>query len=479
MLLVSLRPFAFAFAPKHHNINWRLAGTYFRYKRMSPPLLGVNNISRSEVSTTVSAIAVGEHHDVYAAETMKPTAKLVAATSQSLTECGARVRSGHLVSFPTETVYGLGCHALDPVAVQCVFDAKERPLSDPLIVHVAQAEQALELWDASSSTNEGNQSKELENRVLQVLTSTFFPGPLTIVAQAKPSVPQIIMANTGYVACRSPSHPIARALISYAQCPIAAPSANKFGHVSPTLAKHVMDDLGEEDVWIVDPSLGSLDKIDKSEHEVSGDNTDNAVCQVGVESTVAKVQTTTDNNNGKSLGCISILRHGAISSNSIREALKKANLDEYFEVKDSVQYTPENVNNVAPGQTVKHYSPHVPCFMISLDRQRSSSVQLLDEETAILAKSVIIDYAGKLSHYKQYALAYRDLSSSGDAKQAAANVFETLRWTESVEGAIRVFVPDLSSEVSNVHVREEDALVLAVKDKLTRAASGVTVGVFQ
>jgi tRNA A37 threonylcarbamoyladenosine synthetase subunit TsaC/SUA5/YrdC len=316
-------------------------------------------------------------------------------------------------------------------------------------------------------------SLELESRALKILTESFFPGPLTVVARAKPSIPQIIMANTGYVACRSPSHPIARALISYAQCPIAAPSANKFGHVSPTLAKHVMDDLGEEDVWIVDPSLGSLDGADRLERG-STDETYSAVCQVGVESTVAKVQTSIQ--NGEVAGCISILRHGAVSSNSIREALKRANLDGYFEVKDCLQYTPESVNNVAPGQTVKHYSPNVPCFMISLEKQQSTSAS--DEEKTTLAKSVVVDYAGKLSHYKQYALAYRDLSSSGDAKRAAANVFETLRWTETVEGATRVFVPDLSSEVGDVKVREE-ALVLAVKDKLTRAASGAVVGVFQ
>lgn len=450
---------SFAFAPTHHNCKF--SSTSSCDKSMSPSLSGTT------LSLKASTSIMGEQ-DMSAS---KQKAKLVSANSQSLTDCGSRLRSGHLVSFPTETVYGLGCHALDPVAVQRVFDAKERPLSDPLIVHVVKAGQALELWDASSSTDT-NKSLDLEKQVLQVLTASFFPGPLTIVARAKPTVPQIIMANTGYVACRSPSHPIARALISYAQCPIAAPSANKFGHVSPTLAQHVMDDLGEEDVWIVDPSLGRLDEEDRIEHGSNDEN--NAVCQVGVESTVAKVQITDD---AQKVGCISVLRHGAISSNAIREALKMANLDEYFEVKDSVQYTPENVNNVAPGQTVKHYSPNVPCFMMSLERQQSTSVTDTDRET--LAKSVVIDYAQNLSHYKQYALAYRDLSPSGDPLRAAANVFETLRWTETVEGATRVFVPDLSSAVENAGARDEEALVLAVKDKLHRAASGVVVGVFQ
>ncbi|EED93447.1 predicted protein [Thalassiosira pseudonana CCMP1335] len=369
-------------------------------------------------------------------------AKLVPATLPSLTTAGERLRSGHLVSFPTETVYGLGCHALDPVAVQRVFDAKERPLSDPLIVHV--------------TSQQIQQMQQLEKQALQTLTASFFPGPLTIVAKAKPSIPQILMANTGYVACRSPSHPIARALIKCAKCPIAAPSANKFGHVSPTLARHVMDDLGREDVWI----------------------SDSAVCQVGVESTVAK-------DNGF-VGSITVLRHGAISSAAIRVALKQSNLDQYFDVKDAVQYTPENVNNVAPGQTVKHYSPNVPCFMVGSSRQQSADTTAVvtEEEKSILSQSVIIDYAQSLLHYQPHALAYRDLSTDGNSNIAASNVFAVLRWSESIEGAIRVFVPEIvledgEEEGRSVGGKGEGALVLAVKDKLTRAASGVVVDKFK
>jgi L-threonylcarbamoyladenylate synthase len=428
-------------------------------------------------------------------------AKLVPATLPSLTTAGERLRSGHLVSFPTETVYGLGCHALDPVAVQRVFDAKERPLSDPLIVHVVRGEDALELWDASSATSpdtdDGEQTsqqiqqmQQLEKQVLQTLTASFFPGPLTIVAKAKPSIPQILMANTGYVACRSPSHPIARALIKCAKCPIAAPSANKFGHVSPTLARHVMDDLGREDVWIVDPLLGV--ELGDDEDVVSvgvEDKSDGAVCQVGVESTVAKVEMNSDNNGEQDngiVGSITVLRHGAISSAAIRVALKQSNLDQYFDVKDAVQYTPENVNNVAPGQTVKHYSPNVPCFMVGSSRQQSADTTAVvtEEEKSILSQSVIIDYAQSLLHYQPHALAYRDLSTDGNSNIAASNVFAVLRWSESIEGAIRVFVPEIvledgEEEGRSVGGKGEGALVLAVKDKLTRAASGVVVDKFK
>mmetsp|Transcript_14581 Transcript_14581/g.31714 ORF Transcript_14581/g.31714 Transcript_14581/m.31714 type:complete len:545 (-) Transcript_14581:134-1768(-) len=465
-----------------------LKGRVISSSNRSMSSLSMSAVERAPSATTTSSSP---------SKNKAMVAKLVSAALPSLDQCGERLRSGDLVSFPTETVYGLGCHALDPVAVQKVFDAKERPLSDPLIVHVTRSEDALELWAASSSLADETenstmqQQRIIEKQALSALTQSFFPGPLTIVARAHPSIPQIIMANTGYVACRSPSHPVARALIQAAKVPIAAPSANKFGHVSPTMAQHVMDDLGMEDVWIVDPSLG-VDANDNGMVQETG-HASTTVCQVGVESTVAKIEmnsnaTTGGSSSSKVMGSITILRHGAISSQSIREALEKADLSQYFLVSDSVKFTSEKVNNVAPGQTVKHYSPNVPCFMISSLRQIQSNdevnteqPQLDDEELTILSQSVIIDYGKRLSHYQKYALAYRDLSSDGNPSMAASNVFETLRWSETVEGAIRVFVPELvfgNDESGGVEARD-GALVLAVKDKMTRAASAVVVKVFQ
>lgn len=452
-----------------HQQRSALAAFSFVANRMSPP----HSDSATILMSVVEDAGVSVHDEKSSAE-MK--ARLMPATQSSFDECGQRLRDGNLVSFPTETVYGLGCHALDPKAVQKVFDAKERPLSDPLIVHVTKSEDALELWDASTSIDRSEmivgvehqqKMKQIEKKALHVLTETFFPGPLTLVARAHPSIPQILMANTGFVACRSPSHPIARALIAAAQVPIAAPSANKFGHVSPTLAEHVMDDLGEEDVWIVDPCSGVSG-------EGLGEQLDHSpVCQVGVESTVAKVEMNMSTNSLGVFGSITILRHGAISSSSIRDALAKNGLSEYFEISDSVRFTSEKVNNVAPGQTVKHYSPNVPCFMVDARRQwQQSSHELSQKEKVILSQSVIIDFGKRLSGYQQHVLAYRDLSVEGDASMAASSVFETLRWSERIQGATRVFVPDI------IFDNNEDALGLAVKDKLTRAASAVIVNTF-
>ncbi len=472
-----------------------------------------------------------------ATETSMATAKLIPSNKESLAKAGERIRCGHLVSFPTETVYGLGCHALDPIAVNKVFQAKERPLTDPLIVHVNEADSALKLWDASSSSssptakNENDQNnnlnhKDIESRALRALTSQFWPGPLTIVARASPTVvPPIIMANTGYVACRSPSHPIARALIQCSAVPIAAPSANKFGHVSPTKASHVLDDLGMEDVWIVDPDLNHLDDLENdrtvnvtvNNGNGNGNGTGNTgvVCDVGVESTVAKVELSLSNRGAQvqaqggakvlPQGSITVLRHGAVSTQDIAKCLKKYGLDQYFQVQSKRQATDENdssVNHVAPGQTIRHYSPNVQSYMVSPEKynrctrryENSNSNEngdddndlhvasiLSEEELSNVRSAVVIDFGGKLKFLQGHALAYRDLSSSKDSSVAAARVFDTLRWSETVDGAMRVYFPEIDAVEEQLdsndddNDNDDDALILAVKDRLTRAASGVVI----
>jgi L-threonylcarbamoyladenylate synthase len=368
-------------------------------------------------------------------------------STDSLEECGQRLRDGYLVAFPTETVYGLGCHALDPSAITKVFEAKERPLTDPLIVHVTERDHAFELWNAESSSKEG--------KVLLALCQHFWPGPLTLVAKAASHVPPILMANTGFVACRSPSHPVARALIDASRVPLAAPSANKFGHVSPTRANHVWDDLLHEDVWIIETETEPTDA--NSSEKKSG----SVVCNVGVESTVAKVEMLDDQ------GRVTLLRQGAISVADIQVCLEQAGLADGFVVEAHTKKTTEDhVATVAPGQTIRHYSPHIPSFILAQSRcLTAENISPTDE--AFLAKSVIIDFGAKLTAWKERAIAYRDLSQSGDGAEAATAVFDTLRWAEQVEGATQILFPEIEEGI-----KASDALTLALKDRLTRAASG-------
>lgn len=363
-------------------------------------------------------------------------ARLLAPTDEALAECAARLRAGHLVSFPTETVYGLGCDAGNPDAALRVFAAKRRPLADPLIVHVSRPEDALRLWSADDDAT---------RRVLEALTEVFFPGPLTLVARADPSrVPDVITAGTGRVACRSPSHPLARRLIEATGRPIAAPSANRFGHVSPTRASHVTDDLGDEDVWVL---------------EEEEENEDERSRRVGVESTVAAV-------DGEER-VVSVLRQGAVSARDLRDRLVAAGLDDVFRVDVRVRTTAEHVANVAPGQTVRHYSPDVPSYLLSA--KAVASFDSSSSEKSSLAAAVVLDLGGRLRALSTRCAAYRDLSETGNSAEAAALVFECLRWAEAVPNAERVYLPEI--EVDN----ESDALTLAIKDRLTRAASGMVL----
>uniref|UniRef100_A0A7S1Z841 Threonylcarbamoyl-AMP synthase n=1 Tax=Trieres chinensis TaxID=1514140 RepID=A0A7S1Z841_TRICV len=413
--------------------------------------------------------------DASSSSSVAIVAKRVSASPSSLSSCGARLRSGLLVSFPTETVYGLGCHALDPDAVRLVFEAKERPLSDPLIVHVTEKEDALRLWSASSSSS--LESESVEALALRALSSTFWPGPLTVVAVAHPSVPPIVTASTGYVACRSPSHPVARSVIREAGVPIAAPSANKFGHVSPTRADHVLDDLGGEDVWVIDPGMTEQDGDGSAVNGQAAADI-RGVCDVGVESTVAKVEMTS-----ATRGAVTVLRHGAVSALDIRRALTAAGLGDEFEVTSLVRATADHVPNVAPGQTIRHYSPRVRSYAISAGRygrwtqtNGDGASDLTEEETDLLRRAAVVDFGGRLSALAKDALAYRDLSVQGSSKEAASAVFEALRWAEDVGGAERVYFPEIpKSGEGEGDEKDDDALSDAVRDRLTRAASGEIV----
>jgi L-threonylcarbamoyladenylate synthase len=436
--------------------------------------------------------------------TMTTTTNTIRAkriTLADLTAAGIRLRNGDLVAFPTETVYGLGCNALDESAIAKVFAAKERPSSDPLIAHVLTTEQACRLWACGSSTSSGSGSgtadtsesdSTLEYRILSTLCDHFWPGPLTLVAAAAETVPPSLMAHTGYCAVRSPSHLTARALIAAADSPIAAPSANKFGHVSPTTAHHVWDDLSMEDVWILhdnDDNNGVSNGDTTTENRQQDSSTlSPSSCHVGVESTVAKLEMNMNSADGTGTShgtnTLTVLRQGAISVRDLAACLLQAGLGpDQIQVSAVQRATADHVANVAPGQTIRHYSPRVPSFLVSAQLYSSSSntttttdgiqqeqepEQKPDTQQA-LQSTILIDFGQRLVHWKEHCLSYRDLSVTGDSAQACATVFEALRWTERVAGAERVLFPDFGTS------DQSDALTMALKDRLTRAASGVVL----
>ncbi|CAG9331023.1 unnamed protein product [Blepharisma stoltei] len=330
--------------------------------------------------------------------------------------CAEHLQQGNLVAFPTETVYGLGANALNEEAVRKIFQAKRRPLNDPVIVHVNSIQEALNLIDEND--------QEILN-TYQYLASQFWPGPLTIICKAGPLISPVLTANTGFVGIRSPRHPLAQQLIATAGVPIAAPSANLFSHVSPTSAGHVMQDFHDSDFDI---------KV-----------LDGGKCTFGIESTVAKLYREEDELK------LLVLRKGGVSERNLSEALEGRNV----RVSSRQNYLEHQTNSEAPGQLIKHYSPNIDTYLVVNNSQNEG------QELHNLSEAIVIDYHGLLSHIN--CKARRELSEEGKIDEAINNLYELLRWSEDQNGSY-VLIPDLS------HITDQHTAALF--DRIFRATSG-------
>jgi len=242
----------------------------------------------------------------------KLTARIFRGTPRNLSFLARCLRAGDIVGVPTETVYGLAADALNPRACQKIFTAKGRPTTDPLIVHIA----ALDELDAIAVTN----------AAALRLAQKFWPGPLTLILPKKPVVPAIVSAGLPSVAVRMPAHALFRRLIRLSGRPLAAPSANPFGYISPTTAEHVRASLGSK--------INSI--------------LDGGPAHIGLESTILDLR---DPARPR------LLRPGAIS----REALAAA-LGRPVAWRRPKAAAP-TVAQVAPGLLTRHYSPRTPLVL--------------------------------------------------------------------------------------------------------------------
>jgi L-threonylcarbamoyladenylate synthase len=257
-------------------------------------------------------------------DSLPPVRIVAAADPAAIQEAAAIIRQGGLVAFPTETVYGLGADATNPIAVARIFEVKARPRIDPLIIHVADRESAEQYGEFPQSAKQ--------------LMDHFWPGPLTLVVNKTDRVPSIVTAGLATAAIRVPAHPAALALIRAAGCGIAAPSANPFGYVSPTEALHVAEQLGD-----------SIDLI-----------IDGGSCSVGIESTIL------------SLSCEKpiLLRAGGLSVEEIAAIIGT------IAIQISAEQRPQ-----VPGQLKRHYSTRTP-LVISED---NSLIQVSGEKIGLLS----------------------------------------------------------------------------------------------
>lgn len=253
----------------------------------------------------------------------------VADDSHAIARAAELIRRGELVAFPTETVYGLGAAALDPAAVQRIFDAKGRPANNPIIVHVADATAARTLvaeWPP----------------IAVRLIEHYWPGPLTLVFKKSAVVPDIITAGGPTVAIRCPAHPVARALLAAAGVPIAAPSANRSTRVSPTTAAHVLAALDGRIPLIVD----------------------GGPCARGIESTVLSLATDPP----------TLLRPGPVSARELESVIGSIAIAPH--AGDSAGSLP------SPGRMERHYAPRAAAEIIAADQVARRSAEILAQAGA-------------------------------------------------------------------------------------------------
>jgi L-threonylcarbamoyladenylate synthase len=354
------------------------------------------------------------------------------------------LREGGLVAFPTETVYGLGANASKSEAVAQVFAVKGRPAQDPLIVHGASSDQLRSCVSPDASF--------WQMRVFEVLSAAFWPGPLTLIlpAAADRIVPEVT-ARSGWVGLRCPHHPVALKFLELCGCPVAAPSANLFGHVSPTTAQHVFDDFPDVDnLWIVDG--GS--------------------CGFGIESTVVRV------NADES---IDLLRRGGVGFFELQSCLQQKGLiplsDEGAQrirvVEKYVKSESQSDALCSPGQLLTHYAPRIPSWMVSWrDDSAGSSAEVIEQTESMLRQTVLVDFGGRFSALASRVGFYRDLSQTGSVTDAVRVLFETLRWaekqfpTDSADGRLWIFDPRPMRE------QWSEDIFLALSDRVLRSASG-------
>lgn len=316
-------------------------------------------------------------------------------TGTDIIKAASFIRNGGLVAFPTETVYGLGANGLDPIAVAKIFAVKQRPSFDPLILHVgypAMAEQLLAHPD---------------DPVIQMLMQHFWPGPLTIVAPKKDIVPDIVTSGMDTVAVRMPDNPFALDLIREAGVPVAAPSANLFGRLSPTLPQHVRNQLKGIDYLV-----------------------DGGQTRIGLESTIVSVEA-----HG-----VRLLRPGQITIEQIKEAIPGITV-----ISEGKNGDENKIQ--APGQLKSHYSPEKPLFIFGQlpeNLSASAGVILFTEHTSSQPSScrTII------------------LSPGGDLLEAAANLFTALHDMEN---------DPLVREI-HIQAVEEKGIGIAMMDRIRKAA---------
>jgi L-threonylcarbamoyladenylate synthase len=308
------------------------------------------------------------------------------------------LQQGQLVGIPTETVYGLAGNALDTAAVLKIFETKKRPAFDPLIVHTFSVEKI-------------NKFAHLTDKAAQ-LFQAFSPGPLTILLEKRAIIPDLVTSGLPRVAVRLPNHPLTLALLRGLKFPLAAPSANPFGYISPTTAAHVAAQLGDAVPYILD----------------------GGACPIGVESTIIGFE------NDETI----VYRLGGLAISDLEKVVGKVTIQ-----------VNQSSNPNAPGMLKSHYAPRKPLFLGKIEDFLEKNAS----NTEGGKKVGILSFQRDFSHFPN-VVKHIQLSPTGNLNEAAQRLFAALRDLDTSEAEV-IFAENVPAE----------GLGLAINDRLKRAAA--------
>jgi L-threonylcarbamoyladenylate synthase len=354
----------------------------------------------------------------------KPKARILSPLPENFQIASDAIKRGEVVGMPTETVYGLAGDAFNPLALARIFETKERPTFDPLIIHVGLFAKRVEDLARLELVDLKKLSETAQKRA-NTLIQAFWPGPLTLVLPKAEKVPDLATSGLPTVAVRMPRHSVAQALIAASQTPLAAPSANRFGRISPTSAQDVSDELGDRIDWILDGGR----------------------CEVGLESTIISV--------GEN-GDLTLLRPGGLAPEKIEE-VAGVKL-----VIRPASASPGKVSSVlAPGMLESHYAPVKKLILLP----DALALKMKFPPSTRIAFLSLFGNPDEASEEFEKSFGIKPqvfvLSESGNVGEAARNLFRILREMDASDAEILIAKPCLLVQ----------GLGYAIGDRLRRASS--------
>lgn len=364
-------------------------------------------------------------------ETGVVRAKVFEATAENIRAAARVLKQGGLVAMPTETVYGLAANAFDAEALSKIFLTKERPTFDPLIVHIAPEKASLADLMREQLIYPHDLS-DLAVKRIDLVIRNFWPGPLTLVLPKSDLVPDLATSGLETVAIRAPRHPVAIALIRELGLGVCAPSANRFGRISPTSTADVLDELGDR----IDVIL------------------EGGPCEIGLESTILRIT-----EDGEPI----LLRPGVVSRIEIETLLK-------VRVLDPGAVDSEGGAQIAPGRLASHYAPKKPFSLLPGPVSQLMSPPPMKSSTPP-KKIGLLTLFGKpniaadtLSEIFEIPVVAETLSESGDWAEAARALFRKLRALDASDAEVLFCEPVTPQAI------ESSGIAYAIADRLQRAA---------